>query len=806
MRHLALTALACGSLLYPSALLAQSPAPEPTPNGADPTPSAASSAKPQLTPPRLLESVTPVYPESQRQSGAAASVGLLLTLDDAGSVTDASVAESGGADFDSAALTAARALRFEPAHLGERAVPAKIPFRFDFQLAPEVAPPAPIALPAIPVAPPVAAPPESAPSLDVDVAGERPPREPTVQVLSGPEISKLPGTNGDALRAVQNLPGVARPPGLDGALAIRGSSPRDSQVFVDGSNVPLIYHFGGLSSVLPSEVLDRIDFYPGNFGPEYGRASGGIIDAGVRAPKSDRVSGLLQFDLIDGRLLIEGPIGSKTRFLVAGRRSWVDAWLGPAMRSAGIDVQTAPVYYDYQALIEHDVSHDTTLRLFAFGSDDRLELLLKSPDASDPANGGDNLLHTGFWRVQTRADTRLSDKTRWRTTLAVGHDTEEFAQGALHYHTGIFVVDARTDLRAQLSDVFTLTTGLDIENGTYDVSWRVPPINIDTGDTSGPLFGRPLTELVAHGSVFRPSAYTQAEITPLPGLKIMPGLRADYSEDIDSLTLDPRVGVRYDLPTGGLRTTLKGGIGLFHKPPEPYESKRPFGDPSIRSERATHYSLGMEQELARPVEVSLEGFYKRLDNLVVSRPTTTDSPSGTDYGNTGSGRSYGAELLLRYKPVGRFFGWVAYTLSHSERKDFPGDKYQLFAYDQTHVLTALGSYQLGRGWQLGGRFRYVTGSPYTPVLGGVMDYDAGVYAPLDSPAKYSDRLPAFSQLDVRIDKTWQFSGWKLSTYLDVQNVYNRKNTEDISYNYDYSQSKPLAGLPILPILGLRGEL
>ncbi|HVZ31881.1 MAG TPA: TonB family protein [Polyangiaceae bacterium] len=752
----------------------------------------------------------PKYPEALRASGQSASVGLVLKLDASGNVSSAEVAESAGAEFDAAALDAAHSLRFEPARLGDRAVPAKIPFRFDFRVAPAAAEPAANAdTPGLTAAPPAIAPStatEASSTLQVAVEGDRPPREPTREVISGPEITKLPGTNGDALRSVQNLPGVARPPAFDGQLVIRGSSPRDSQVFVDGSNVPLIYHFGGLSSVVPSEVLERIDFYPGNFGPEYGRASGGVIDVGVRSPKSDAIGGLLQFDTVDGRLLIEGPITPSTRFLLAGRRSWVDAWLGPALEASGAQVSTAPVYYDYQAMIEHDVSPDTTLRLFAFGSDDRLKLLLTSPDASDPSNGGEQLLHTGFWRVQGRMDTRLSPQTRWRTTLAVGNDTEQFASGDINYRTGIYSLDLRSDLRTRVLDWLAVTVGVDVQTRNYDVSWRVPPIDIDTGQTSGPLFGRPPTELKANGNVFRPGAYAQLELTPLPGLTLLPGVRADYTHDIRGYSVDPRLGVRYDVKPGEYRTTLEGGVGIFHKPPEPYESVPPFGDPNVQSERAVHYSLGFEQVLARPVELSVQGFYKQLSHLIESTPSLGDSPSGIAYRNTGSGRTYGAELLLRYEPTGRFFGWVAYTLSRSERKAQAGEPFQLYSADQTHVLTALGSYQLGRGWQLGARFRYVTGSPYTPVLGGVMDYDAGAYAPLDSPAQSSARLPSFQQLDLRVDKTWQFASWKFSAYLDVQNVYNRKNTEDISYNYDYSQSKPLPGLPLLPVLGLRGEL
>jgi TonB family protein len=811
MRHLRSTTLACASLLLPSSLALAQDTAAPADNDPSAAPAAqstesahadaaASASRP--TPPRLLENVEPIYPESQRAGGQAAHVGLTLMVDDTGAVTDASVSESGGADFDAAALAAARRLRFEPARLGERAIAAKIPFRFDFQVA---APPPALVAPVTPPPPPVAVTPAADATLDVEVAGDRPPREPTKRVLTNEEITKIPGTNGDALRSVQNLPGVARPPGLDGALIVRGSSPRDSDVFIDGTEVPLVYHFGGLSSVVPSETLDRIDFYPGNFGPEFGRISGGVVDVGMKAPQKDHIGGLLQFDLIDGRILVQGPIGDKTRFMLGGRRSWVDAWLGPVLRSGGVEVSTAPVYYDAQALIEHDVTKDTTLRLFVFGSDDRLKLLVASPDPTDPAFGGDFLLHTGFSRLQLSADTRLSDQLRWRNMVSIGHDVEQVGVGTLHTDTRLNALNLRSDLRAQLAPSVALNGGLDIQTGTYDVAWHIPPFDIDSGDFGGPAYGRPVAELKADGTWLRPGAYLQAELTPIKGLKLLPGVRGDYVRDASDWTVDPRLGVRYDMYPSALRTTLKGGIGVFHKPPEAYETIRPFGNPDVRSERALHYSLGFEQELSRPLEVSVEGFYKTLSNLVESSPSTS-TESGSDYANVGSGRSYGAEFLLRYKPEGRFFGWVAYTLSRSERKDTETNRYELFEFDQTHILTALGSYKLGRGWQLGARFRYVTGSPYTPNVGGVMDYDAGVYSPLAQQPQYASRLPSFSQLDVRVDKTWDFESWKLSTYLDVQNAYNRKNTEDISYNYDFSQHKQAQGLPILPVIGIRGEL
>ncbi len=200
----------------------------------------------------------------------------------------------------------------------------------------------------------------------------------------------------------------------------------------------------------------------------------------------------------------------------------------------------------------------------------------------------------------------------------------------------------------------------------------------------------------------------------MDGLKLFPGIRTDYHTDTKTWTADPRLGARFDVHAGYPRTTLKGGVGLYHQPPQPYQSIAPFGTPGVGSPSAVHTSLGIEQEISHPIELSIEGFHKDLKNLVVAVPDATGSQNGISYQNIGSGRSYGAEFLLRYKPQGKFFGWVAYTLSRSERRDHPGDALYLYEYDQTHILTALGSYKLGRGWQAGARFRYISGSRTRP--------------------------------------------------------------------------------------------
>jgi hypothetical protein len=280
--------------------------------------------------------------------------------------------------------------------------------------------------------------------------------------------------------------------------------------------------------------------------------------------------------------------------------------------------------------------------------------------------------------------------------------------------------------------------------------------------------------------------------------------------------VSPRLSARYAVIPEFPKTTAKLGIGVFHQPPQFQEVIEPLGTESVRSNRSIQYGLGVEQELTRHVEVSLEGFFKQLDSLVVGQ--TNDASTTLDYLNTGWGYAAGSELLLKYKPDERFFGWAAYTLSRSVRTDAPGEAQRQVPWDQTHILTVLGSYKLGHGWEIGARFRLVSGNLVTPFVCNVQvqQCDAyrtnalfhaasGAYTPIPYSGPASERLPPFHQLDVRVDKRWVFKSWQLSAYLDVQNVYNRGNPEAIAYSYDYTGRTYVAGLPLLPSLGLRAD-
>jgi hypothetical protein len=178
----------------------------------------------------------------------------------------------------------------------------------------------------------------------------------------------------------------------------------------------------------------------------------------------------------------------------------------------------------------------------------------------------------------------------------------------------------------------------------------------------------------------------------------------------------------------------------------------------------------------------------------------------------GIGRAYGAQVLIRRELGGGFFGWASYSLIRSERRDHDNTvdpsqstSWRLFDYDQTHVLTAVASYELGHGWEVGARFRYATGFPRTPVAGAFYDSRRNLYEPYFG-AQNSIRIPAFASLDVRAARKFVFSPTtKLEVYLDIQNVTDRTNREDIVYDAGYQYRNYINGLPILPVLGARLE-
>ncbi len=355
--------------------------------------------------------------------------------------------------------------------------------------------------------------------------------------------------------------------------------------------------------------------------------------------------------------------------------------------------------------------------------------------------------------------------------------------------------------------------------GYYDVQAQLPPPPRPGAPSNGPFSSQPLSSVSITGGAFQPAAYAEMEITPDSRSRVVPGVRLDWFNITKQWDFSPRVNARYVVHDEFPKTTLKGGVGLYYQQPQFQEVSAPFGNPNLQSNRSLQLSFGVEQEITKPLEASVEGFYKALDHQVVS--VASPSGSGVTYTNDGTGYVGGMEVLVKWKPSkdSPFFGWIAYTLSRSVRTDGPGQAQHLFQYDQPHILTVLGSYNFGNGWEFGARFRLISAACSTRRTSATRPCRAAsptAPAPSSTPprapmspsrsAPFSERLPIFNQLDLRVDKHWKFKKWQLSMYLDVQNAYNAINVDGYSYNFNFTARTAVADLPILPSFGLRGEL
>jgi TonB family protein len=627
---------------------------------------------------------------------------------------------------------------------------------------------------------------------------DAPPREVTRRTLAREELTRIAGTRGDPLRAVELLPGVSRP-AIGGAMPIlRGANPDDSQVFVEGAPVPALYHLGGLTSIIHSRVLESVELYPSNFSVRYGRKAGGVIEARLRDPRTDRLHGVADLSLIDSSLVMETPIGEKLGVLAAVRRSNIDAVLNSAASTADLAITTAPVYWDYQAIAAYRPTDEDRIRLLAYGSSDRLALVLKNPADADPTVRGAFDAQMVFHNVQLGYRHRFRGGSETNTELTYGRQDGKAAFGNIGQAT--FTTDtlqARSEWVSMLSPAVRLVFGIDFLGASY--TGRYKGVATTAGEGDQPLSFATAGRIEASDAawILQPAAYVEAGLRPAPSLLIVPGVRADYTDLVDRSSIDPRLSARWDV---GDTTTLKGGVGKFSQQPREQDAIPSIGNPNLRLTKALHVSAGVEQKIGDRVSTSMEGFAKWVDDVVTSTP----DGRAPFFENSQNGRILGAELLVRVRPIGRFFGFLSYTLMRSERQT-EGQAWRLFDRDQPHILNATGTYRLGRGWEIGASFRYTSGTPYTPVVASSYEATKDVYQPRLGTSM-SARNGAFSRLDVRVEKKWTFSIWSLAVYLDMQNVLNAANREGYSYNYDYTRREGVRGLPFFPSLGIRGEL
>ena len=658
--------------------------------------------------------------------------------------------------------------------------------------------------------------PEYSNPYEATVEGERERSEISRTTLRREETERVPGAQGDAVKIIEDLPGVARTSPIGGgALVIRGSKPGDSLVYLDGEPIPLLFHFGALSSTFNPDLLEAIDYIPGNFSASYGDLTGGLVEVRTRKLR-DEPHGYANVNLLEGSALLEGAVPEVPglSLALAGRRSYIDFVLKAVVPKGGdVGLTVAPRYYDGQFRLDYKPPGSAhQFSFLALTSDDALGLLVNRPTAQDPNLSGSIDAETGFQQLRLKHEWRKEGVSL--TSVAMFEKLLlRFVVGPSSFLLNGHDLFLRSTAAWETSDQLGFSAGVDIANRRVQVGavfrqsflFREGDFN-----TQGP---RPDDATVTlRPAIFNrlsPGVWIEARYRPLPNLQLTPGLRADlyrYSprESNTTGTVTPRLSARWDLSA---QLALKAGIGMYSEGARNGDAAQPFGNPQILPERAWQATLGTELRPLPGVFLSVESFYKSLSDLIV-RTSAVETVNGVTrpqlLDNAGAGRVFGLEVLLRKELTERFFGWIAYTFSRSDRIDRPGQPRRLFDFDQTHNLTAIASYRFARNWQLGVRERIISGNPDTPVIGSryLANFDA--YLPIYGPSN-SLRLPVFHQLDVRLDRTWTFDGWILDAYLDVLNTYNHRSIEGEVYSYDFAQHAYFEGLPVIPTLGVKGS-
>lgn len=649
-------------------------------------------------------------------------------------------------------------------------------------------------------------------ALETTVTGQADRRDQAKKSLTQAQFLMMPGAQGDPVKAVQNLPGVARTGAFNSQIIVQGAAPQDTDYAIDTHNVPIIFHFGGFTSVVFPEATEQVDFFSGGYGAEYSRAIGGVINLQTRRPRKDRYAGILFADTAKAGALIEGPVGEKGSFLLGARYSYVGAVLRAVLRdNKQFNLTVAPEFADAVGLYDYKYRDNITFKLTSLASRDTLEFLFREPFRENPALRGNFRNETTFWRLIPQVEWRRSPEEKTIFSTGIGQDRIFVDTGDNYFDLVSDTMTVRGEHEIAMSSLWKSQFGLDNQYSNTRVRLRLPE-STSAGGVGGPLAGGSVREFDARVKFNLLGTYWRNEIVPSQDSRwtYLPSLRVDYFAPTKEVLPAPRLQARY---ASDASTTYKAASGLYFQPPQPQEVAGSFGNPDLKSPRAWHFTAGVDKDFRqsdvegfwRDWSIQAQGFYRLFENLVVQSDKLVNRGRGLEperFNNEGKGRSFGAEFLIKWeaKP---WSAWISYTISRSTRT-LPGRGEFPFQFDQTHNINWIMQKEFSRNWILSSRLRYVTGNPYTPVNEGVFDANNDAYTPIRG-AFFSERLQDFVQLDIRVDKKWISDEMILWLYLDVQNVTSAQNPEAIRYSYDFSQKRTITGLPIFPLLGVRGE-
>ena len=606
-------------------------------------------------------------------------------------------------------------------------------------------------------------------------------------LLTKDEIQNLPGGGTDALAAVRSLPGVASaPPTAAGRLVIRGGAPADSLLEIDGVPVPFIYHAFDNTTIIPTSMIGAMAYSPGGFGVDEGRATSGMVGITTSDEAPTRPNAQALLSVLDASATGAVPLGHGLSLSGGVRRSTVDLLIPIAVpASVMIGFTTPPRYYDAQLRLDWAAGAHDRLTLLALTSYDRLGVVNNMPDTDLPADFAQD---SRFGRaIATWKHEAGRVKNRLVGALGDGDFHAVFDQiQHVDDHTTLALL--RDDLSIVAAPWLRVRAGGITEVQQHDLHARSIIIPSD-GLPPGHFGDLPIRTIDASYDANYAAAYAAMDLTA-GATTLSAGVRADYFAHVRDALVEPRLEVVHKL--GAL--TLRASAGRYARDHDQAE-----GIPvDLAPEQATQLSTGTELELGGGLAATASVYHTARQALAVSDPTRE-----LPYADTGSGTSNGVDLLLRLHRDD-LFGWLGYSFGRTARRDDPMQALHATPFDQTHVLTAIGSYAYG-AWRFGARFQYATGLPYTNVVGATYAEDLGRYVPTLA-APYASRYPDTAKLDLKVERMWRTRRVAIAAFVDLANVFRSAQVIRYTYNADFTQRSPLTEYVPLPSIGIRGEM
>lgn len=619
----------------------------------------------------------------------------------------------------------------------------------------------------------------------------------SLRIIGLQEIEKSPGANRDISRIVQSYPGVAFSPiGYRNDLIVRGGSPSENRFYLDGVEIPNINHFstqgasGGPVGILNADLIREVNFYTGAFPTDKGNALSSVLDFKLRDGDMERNSLKATLGASEVSLASNGHLGKKTSYLVSVRQSYLQFLFDM------LGLPFLPTFTDAQFKLKTRFDARNELTVLGLGGIDKMKLNTKADDEDN------EYILSYLPKIQQETFTLGAV---YRHYAGAHVQSVVASHSYLNNRNTKYQQNDESDpdhlmLRLRSTEQ---NTQLRLENSSSFRNWKVTVgTSLDYSQYSNTTFQKVYTDRaqtfdyhtylgIMRWGLFGTINYTSIDERFTASL----GLRADannYSAAMKDLSdqLSPRLSLSYQLTE---HWSLSGNAGLYYQLP-PYTAlgfKNNNGlyanKYALRYMQVSQGSIGLNWRKGDTFEVSVEGFYKDYDKIPLSVadgiPLTC---KGNDYGvignelltSTAQGRSYGAELLLKWLVAKKLNLASSFTLFKSEYRTDKESEYIASAWDNRFIFNLRGTYNLPRHWSVGMKVSCIGGAPYTP-------YDADKSSlvtawnaqgkPYYDYTRYNEeRLPAFTQVDIRIDKTFYLKCCMLGFYIDLQNIAGSK--------------------------------